>query len=397
MAGRRRSLLCLIAGVWLAASAAAVDIFVRSPQQGVPLFGSVELEVEILSGTPLQEVVVELDGVLVGQRSAPPFRWTVQLGEDNRQKVITIRARSTAGEVAERRVVIPPLTVDQEVDLGLQQLYVTVDRGGRRLLSLDRDVFRLFDDGQRQEIITFERGNVPLSAILLIDSSWSMRGAALATALAGARAFVAGLHQLDRAKVMLFSDRLLAETSFTADPAAIRGALVGAVAAGGTAINDHLFQALSRLEVEQGRRVVILLSDGLDVESVLDTQDLRNAANYTQAQLYWIRTGGGELRRGRNYSAWRDADSHAAELLALAEMVRASGGQILDIDRLENTSAAFSEILAELREQYVFGYYPTVDRNDGSWHRVKVVANSRGAKVRTRAGYFDGRPRPAPP
>lgn len=385
--------ILLVAGSWYAAAAGAIDIFLRSPEEGVPLFGTVILEVEVLSAAPVVEVRVELDGELVGRLTEQPYRLELQLGEENRQKAIRIEARNTAEETAERRLVIPPLAVDQVVDLGLQQLYVTVTRHGQRLLDLDRESFRVLDDGQQQEIVTFERGDVPLTALLLVDASWSMRGTALATALGGTRAFIAGMRELDQAKVVLFSDRLLAETPLTGDPGLVGEALAEVRAAGGTAINDHLFYALSQLEEQPGRRVLILLSDGIDVESVLDTADLRPLADRTQTLLYWIRTGGKSLRRARNYSAWRNAEQHAAELEALAELVTSSGGKILDIEELDEAQVAFAEILAELRQQYVFGYYPTVDRDDGSWHRVKVLVRPGNAQVRTRAGYFDGRPR----
>jgi Ca-activated chloride channel homolog len=373
----------------LAQPALAIDVFVRSPRDGEIVFGEVEVALEVLSSTPVAGVEVRLDGSAVARLTAAPYRVTVDVGDENRSHTFEITATDAGGETATRTVVTGKIEVDEAVDIELQQLYVTVTHGGERVLDLTRDDFAVFDDDARQRIVTFEGGDVPLTAALLIDSSHSMKGKALSAALAGARAFVEAMAELDRAKVIVFSDRLLAATPFTGDPAEVGAVMETVRASGGTAVNDHLYLALKELEREQGRRVVVLLSDGIDGESVLEMEDVDWKAGRSQSLIYWIRPTAG--KDGAYSSIWRDAAASGRQTEALEQAVIRSGGRIREIASIEEAARAFREIVDELRDQYVLGYYPAINRDDGAWHKVRVRARPPGVHVRARDGYFDDR------
>ncbi len=227
-----------------AADPAEIELFVHGLRDNQVVFGTVEVEVEVFSDVPVVELVIHLDGDEVARFDEPPYRLVIDLGEDNLAHRFEMTATSEDGATATRAIVTGTIAVNEELDLELQQLYVTVTRGGERLLDLARDDFAIIDDQSGQRMVTFERGDVPLTAVLLIDSSLSMEGTALRAALAGARTFVAGMRQLDEAKVRVFSDRLLASTPFTSDPAAVSAVMDTVKATGGTAINDHLFSGL---------------------------------------------------------------------------------------------------------------------------------------------------------
>jgi Ca-activated chloride channel homolog len=385
----RRVLGALAAAFLLAGAVAALDVFVRSPRPGEPVFGVVEVEIEVLSMEPITSVELRLDGETVALLTQPPYRVAIDMGLENESHRLDVTATDAVGEKATATRVTGTIQVDQEVELELQQLYVTALRDGQRVLDLDADRFEILDDRQVQKRVTFERGDVPLTAVLLIDSSLSMEGDALAAALAGARAFVEDMGALDEAKVMVFSDRLLATTPFTGDPAVVGAVVDRAAPSGSTAINDHLYLALHELDARQGRRVIVLLSDGLDVDSVLDMADVEWKAGRVQSVIYWIRpTGGADLSK-EHASVWRDAAAQRREGDALAETVRASGGREVVIEDLGDAPRAFREILGELRDQYVLGYYPLSNRNDGAWHQVEVRVAAPGVKVRVRGGYYD--------
>ncbi len=385
----RRTLPLALVLFAVVAPAAAIDVFVRSPRPSDAVFGLVEVRVEVLATEPVAEVVIRLDGEEVARLVKPPYRVVIDAGEENRERVFEITARDVAGEEATRRVVTRPVEVGFELDLGLRQLYVTVTRGGSRVLDLERGTFEVFDDAAAQRIVTFERGDVPLTAVLLVDASVSMRGRELRAALSGASAFAAEMRQLDEAKLIAFSDRTLATTPFSGSASEIATAIDATVAMGGTAINDHLYMALKELDRRQGRRVVILLSDGVDVESTLRMSDVLWKAGRTQALVYWIRPGSEDVTEKDFSSSWRDPAAHRQELAALKRLVEESGGRVLSIESVEEAPAAFREVLAELREQYVLGYYPTSDLGDGAWHEVRVKTSAPGIRVRVRGGYFD--------
>lgn len=384
----RTLIAVLFLSLSLADVAAAIDLFVRQPREGKPVFGSVEVAVEVLSVEPVVQVEIRLNGEVMGRLSEAPYRLLVDVGQENRRHTFEITATDALGATVTRTIVTGRIEVNMSLDLELQQLYVTVARDNRRQLGLGREAFQVFDGDLPQEIVTFEGGDVPLTAVLLIDSSLSMRGENLKAALSGARTFIENMRALDLAKVILFSDRLLATTEFTSDPQVVASVMNEAEAVGGTAINDHLYMALKVLDDRQGRQVIILLSDGIDIESVLDMRDVAWKAGRMQSLIYWIRpAGSADPSRGYK-SVWRNPEGHRREIEGLEQVIRASGGRIVDIDEISEAAVAFRGILDELREQYVLGYYPSVNLNDGAWRKVRVRVRG-GGRVRARGGYFD--------
>lgn len=376
---------------FVATQAAAVEVWIDRPSGLEYVYGQVEILATVVSEESVAGVEIWVDGNRLGELVEPPYNVTVDVGYDNKVHEFQAIARSSTGKTATARVITPVLEVDEVVDIELQQLYVTVSQFDRRVLDLQRQDFRILDDGDRQEMVTFERGDVPLAAVLLLDCSLSMMGERLEAALSGARVFVEGMEELDEAMVMLFSDRLLRETEFSSEQTELDAALTGVEATGGTAINDHLFAALSKLEARQGRRVVVLFSDGADVHSVLNMEEVLRKARLSQALVYWIflPETGDEEGAPSYTSAWRNIEGNKLQFRQLREAVRESGGRVHPLESLDQMDEAFAGILAELREQYVLGYYPTVAQGDGSWHAVKVRVKKSGLDVRARGGYLD--------
>jgi Ca-activated chloride channel family protein len=279
--------------------------------------------------------------------------------------------------------------VSEEVSVELRQLYVAVTRRGERALGLESADFVVVDEGRERSPVTFARGDVPFTAALLIDASDSMRGERLASARVGARAFLDGLGELDEARLMAFSDRLL-----IADPPSGDRMLLGRSldaldvleGRGGTAVSDHLYLALKLLEERQGRPAVVLISDGNDVVSALSMRDVLWKVRDSSAILYWVRLGGRSLDFS---SAWRDWRGSQRERQALELAVRESGGAILPAGTPAATERALREVLRDLRSQYVIGYYPGAVHRDGRWRTVQVRVRRPGYDVRVRRGYID--------
>lgn len=372
--------------------AGPIEVWIEEPRSTNFVFGEVEFSASVKAEAAVTGVQFFLDGTKVAEFVNPPYRLLVDVGFDNVEHEFRVEVRDSHGETASAVMVTSALQVDEVVEVELQQLYVTVTEGGRRLLDLDRGDFRISDDGKRQEIVTFERGDVPITASLILDSSLSMeKGERLGAALQGAEVFLTDMHSLDRAMVMLFSDRVLRTTEFSEDSQALIAALEDVEAVGGTAIHDHLFLALSHLEMEQGRRVVVLFSDGEDVHSVLSMRDVIQKARSSQALIYWIflREPGQDDEVRKYTTSWRDAEANLEEAKMLRRAIRESGGRIQVVEDPAELDEAFAGILAELREQYVLGYYPSDDHGDGKWHDVKVRVDRSGAAVRAREGYID--------
>ena len=145
----------------------------------------------------------------------------------------------------------------------------------------------------------------------------------------------------------------------------------------------------------QGRRVVILLSDGVDTHSVLTMEQVFETARQSQALIYWIRLVGTmgdvapDTRGMRMSSSWKRTQEYRDQFVLLQRAVKESGGRITEVRSVSTLRSVFLDILQELREQYVLGYYPSKQDNDGSWHKIRVKADHSGVNVRTHLGYVD--------
>jgi Ca-activated chloride channel family protein len=377
------------------APASGPVVVFTSPQAGLAAFDQVTIDVEVTGGEPVRRVVIFLDDRQVGTLTRVPYRTVVDFGQANVEHTLRAVAHFASGSTGEATMVTPKIRVDQEVTFALQQLYVSVRKDGHRVLDLARDDFKVLDDGEEQEIRAFARGDIPLAAVVLLDASLSMRGERLRTALAGAQAFFSDMRPLDEGKLLVYCDHTVHATPFTNVPEVLRAGLGDIDAHGGTALNDHLYLALKLLEERQGRRVVVLLSDGVDSHSVLSMEDVLVKARQSQALIYWIRLADeqAEVPTGEDlpplFTAWHDKEWYWQQFRLLKRTVEESGGGLTTVNRLGEIDGAFHGIMRELREQYVLGYYPSTRRSDGRWRKVKVKVNRSGVDVLTREGYLD--------
>jgi Ca-activated chloride channel family protein len=373
------------------ASAAAVEVLFLSPAPATPLFGMIDVAVNVRSDEPIVKVLFTVDGKKAGELKKPPYRVAWDVGQENVEHHIQVVATTLSGATALADRTAPAVVVNEEINIALRTLFVTVTQGdGKRVLDLTRDDFRVIDNHTEQKLVTFERGEVPFNAVLLMDTSESMRGARIAASRAGVHAFLGGMKDVDEASLVLFSDRLLAATPFHSDHKPLEAVLANTPAEGGTAINDHLYLALKLLDGQVGRGAIILFSDGTDVQSVLSMQEVLWKERRSQSLVYWLQLNEEGSRRTSISSAWRDFNANDREFRDLQKAVIESGGRIQGIDSIAGVEGAFREILAELREQYVLGYYPTNARHDGKWHEVQIrIRDRQGLHVRARGGYVD--------
>jgi Ca-activated chloride channel family protein len=381
----------LVAAVALPLHAAdEVNVSIIDPGPFDPVSGSVQVRIGVVAPEPVTRVDLYVDGTLRVQLTEEPWDAVVDVGQDNEEHIFRAVAHTASGATGEMVSQTPAIQVNDTLDLPLQQLFVTVTRAGDRVGKLGRDDFQVVDNDTRQKLVTFEGGDAPLTAVLLVDSSQSMRGSRLASAVRGVRSFTAGMRDLDEVMGILFSDRMLAATPFTDEPQQIDTSLGEVEAAGGTALTDFLYSSLKILDGRQGRRVVVVLSDGYDVYSALAMRDVLWKIRRSQAMVYWLALRDrSQNDTGLYTSAWRNADANKQELDTLRDIVRESGGRVLEIDDASQIPQAFGSILTELRGQYVLGYYPTDLRRDGSWRQVHVEVKGFGTKVRCREGYVD--------
>ncbi len=252
--------------------------------------------------------------------------------------------------------------------------------------DLQQTDFAVFEDGIRQELSLFTHENLPISLVLMIDTSASMEEK-LPTAQAAAIRFVKTLRPQDLAQVVQFNELATTLQPFTNDQAALEAAIRRTEASGSTALHNALYIALKDLmrdkkAAELRRRAIVLLSDGEDTSSLVTDDQVLELARKSEINIYAVR-----LSSSRPQDHARQAFSQAEYLVnALA---RDTGGRAYFPTSLGELDAVYDRIAEELRTLYSVGYVSSNGRRDGKWRRIVVrVPDRDGLTVRHKLGYY---------
>jgi Ca-activated chloride channel family protein len=264
-----------------------------------------------------------------------------------------------------------------------------VDRHGRPVTNLRREEFRLFEDGRPQPLQHFsEARSVPARLLLLVDASGSMNGALKTTSARMAVAqILAGLQPDDEVALAGFDHRYWGLVPFTRDRTAILAALGELEPFGSTALHDALDHAARDLASwGEGRRAVVVVTDGVDTASQLRPDDVLARSQALDVPIYAVSVVSpvddpeSALFTGRQ----RPAAATAGSVL-LARYARLSGGASFVASDLGGLQRAAATILGELKHQYRLAYDPPP--GPFRFRRVEVQSTRKGVLVKTRSGY----------
>jgi Ca-activated chloride channel family protein len=289
-----------------------------------------------------------------------------------------------AAPQAPRQTPRPPVF---EAGIEVINLNVSItDARGQYVTDLKREDFAVFEDGVKQEISIFAHENLPISMVLMVDTSASMDDKLPAARTAGKR-FVRTLRPQDMAQVMQFNDRATVLQDFTPDHIALEQAFDHTDASGPTALHNALYVALKDLAKQKSarelrRRALVLLSDGEDTASLVSDDQVLELARKTEINIYAI-----SLRAKTAPDRNRLKFSQAAHLLTA--LTQDTGGQVHFPNSLSELEAVYDRIAEELRTQYSLGYVSSNKRADGKWRRIVVRVSGRDdLKVRHKLGYY---------
>jgi len=252
--------------------------------------------------------------------------------------------------------------------------------------SLGEGDFAVFEDGIRQELSLFTHENLPISMVIMIDTSASMEEK-LATAQAAATRFTKTLRPQDLCQIVQFNDRSTTLQPFTNDLGALEAAIRKTEASGPTALHNSLYIALKDLmrdkkAAELRRRAIVLLSDGEDTASLVTDDQVLDLARKSEINIYAI-----SLRPNRASDRERQAFSQAEYLINA--LTRDTGGRAFFPASLGELDAVYDRIAEELRTLYSIGYVSSNARRDGKWRRIVVrVPDREGITVRHKLGYY---------
>jgi len=252
--------------------------------------------------------------------------------------------------------------------------------------NLGQSDFAVYEDGIRQELSLYTHENLPISMVLMIDTSASMEEK-LGQAQEAAVRFTKTLRPEDVAQVVQFNDRATTLQPFTNDLASLEAAIRKTEASSSTSLHNALYIALKDLmrdkkAAELRRRAVVLLSDGEDTTSLVSDDQVLELAKKSEINIYAIR-----LRESRASDRQRQAFSQAEYLVnALA---RETGGRAFFPSSIGELDSVYDRIAEELRTLYSVGYVSSNMRRDGKWRRIVVrVPEREGLTVRHKLGYY---------
>ena len=263
-----------------------------------------------------------------------------------------------------------------------------VTDGRRPVRGLTAASFELRDNGIRQTITDVHHETLPLNVICALDVSSSVAGEPLEDLKRGYLALIDALSKEDRAALLTFANRIALHSALTGDRARLR-TLVGQVAVGGTtSLFDALFSALALRETDEGRTLLLLLSDGRDTSSWLTARKLVAAARRTDVVVYPVTTQTATPRLNfnnpRRAAHPQSPESSERFLEALADE---TGGRVFYATDEVALGTTFLKVLDEFRQRYVLSYTATGVPERG-WHTIEVKLRGQSGEVRARRGYF---------
>jgi len=270
------------------------------------------------------------------------------------------------------------------VDVNLVRVVATVrNPAGDLVGTLHKDDFQLFDNGVRQEIAVFERQtNQPLSVALMMDVSGSTAKELRYEIDSGSR-FLRSLltegNPEDAVALYTFDYQVTRDHYFTHNQSSIAARLKTIHGSAGTSLYDAIYLASRDLEEREGRKVMVVVTDGGDTTSSKDSHKALEAAQLADAVIYPIVVMPITNDAGRNIGGEN----------ALTFMAQGTGGRPFLPSLGAQLDRAFADIIDELRTEYLLGYYPhDVPPTKERFHRLEVRVKSPGLRVSARNGYY---------
>lgn len=271
-----------------------------------------------------------------------------------------------------------------KVDVKLVNVFVTVtDAHGAPVPNLQKENFLLKEDGKEQKIAIFNRESaLPLSIVLAVDTSLSTRKD-LPLELVSARKFAhAIIRPQDGLALYKFSEVVDQVVPFTSDLKRIDAGIDRVHNGAATALYDAVFLGSQALDRRQGRKVMVVITDGGDTVSQVDYKEALRAAQEAEAIIYSIIIVPIEADAGRDTGG-----EHA-----LVQISNDTGGKYFYATSLPQLDSAFQKISDELRTQYLLAYYPSERYSDSEFRQLRVDLTNPPAggpyQSRYRAGYY---------
>jgi Ca-activated chloride channel homolog len=278
-------------------------------------------------------------------------------------------------------------------DVDLVSMAVTIaNERGHLVTDLEQQDFAVYEDGAPQTVRYFARGSedateVPMHLALLFDTSGSM-GQDISFSRTSAIKFLNAMPHAEDMTLVEFDTEVRLSRYSQDDFARLVERIRQRKPSGFTALYDALGTYLAGASELDGRKVLVLYTDGGDTRSTMSWSETLGLLKASDVTIYAI-----------GFLAHQSGSSQAGQRRQLQQIAEITGGRAFFPRHGKDVDVAYEGILAELQAQYIMGYISTDTRMDGRWRKVEVRLKRpelKRAQVRARPGYFARRHEPVP-
>ena len=250
------------------------------------------------------------------------------------------------------------------------------DAQGRLVPGLDKDQFSIFDNGKPQPVAIFENQTQPFTVVVMLDYSGSMT-ANLDLLRAATEQFLLRLLKQDKGMVGAFSDKIEFSGSFTNDRDDLISALKDLQYGNPTRLWDAVDQSIDMLKPVEGRKVVLVFTDGDDTYSKVSFGKVMDHAKQEEVMIYAIGLQSEYFNGQRKVRSQPDR--------SLRKIAEETGGGYFELKQTDELAPTFTRVAQELHSLYTLGFEPTV--LDGKEHKLEVKMKAPGQNARARKSY----------
>jgi VWFA-related protein len=263
-----------------------------------------------------------------------------------------------------------------------------IDFRGNALTNLKLDEFELRVDGQPRPLSDLTRTDTPVRLVMLFDNSGSLDAERDFEKHAAMRFFRRVLRPVDEAGIYsIETDSYLAQPLTNHIPSLEQTIATFGRPSGGTSLFDAILGAANYLRPNKGRRVLVVVSDGIETTSqITDFEEVLKQVLADDCQVFVVQTGLYESANLRALSAERRMERLSSQ----------TGGAVFIPKTVGELDDAFNQIAADLAQQYVLSYYPAPEHRDGRLHVIDLKLKSRSdVRIRSRKGYYAPKSQPS--
>jgi Ca-activated chloride channel family protein len=301
-----------------------------------------------------------------------------------RDAQVSITPRVRVNSLPAGNSILPHADLRVDVPLALIPASVT-NRFGTPVTNLNRENFRVFEDGVEQKITYFAQEDTPVSVGLVFDSSASMRNK-MRKSWEAASTFLKTANEMDEFFLIEFNERPKLSVAFTRDSGEIFKSISRARSLGRTSLLDAIQLALVQMKhARNPHKAIVILSDGGDNRSRRTAGEIKSALLESDVQLYAMGI----------FDTGEDKKRTTEELngpTLLDELAHKTGGTAFPVGNIADLPEISAQIGNELRNQYLLGYAPVNGARDGKYRKVKVSleppADMPPLQMHHRQGYY---------